>query len=86
MKFFLDGIDISAELAKQATIADTDGGVYPDEGTKWFDLLGIINQNPTLQDSFFNKGGLHVLKIQNDAGYQYTAKIILRATYSARNC
>lgn len=86
MKFFLDGIDITTQIAKQATVADTDGGVYPDDGTKWFDMLAIINQNDTLKDLFFNKGGLHVLKIQNDAGYQFDAKIILRATYSARNC
>lgn len=85
MKFYLDGVDITTEINKQATVADTDGGVYPNEGTKWFDMLGIINQKPELAD-FFGKGGLHVLKIQNDAGYQYDAKIILRATYSARNC
>lgn len=86
MKFYLDGVDITAAIAKQATVADTDGGVYPNEGTKWFDMLAIINQNHTLQNIFFGRGGLHTFKIQNDAGYQFEAKIILRITYSARNC
>lgn len=86
MKFFLDGIEVTDEIAKQAVVADTDGGVYPDDGRKWFDMLSIINQNPLLKENFFSKGGLHVFTIQNDAGYQFDAKIILRATYSARNC
>lgn len=86
MRFYLDGVDVSAQIAKQATVSDTDGGVYPDEGTKWFDMLAIINQNPTLKANFFGKGGLHTFRVEGDAGYGFTAKIILRATYSARNC
>lgn len=86
MKFLLDGIDITAAMNKQYVVADTDGGVYPDNGTKWFDMLAIINQDPTLTELFFNKGGLHTFTVQNDVGYQFDAKIILRATYSARNC
>lgn len=87
MKFYLDGVDITKAIAKQATVADTDGGVYPNDGTKWFDMLAIINQSEELkQNDFFGKGGLHVFKVEGDAGYTFTAKIILRMTYSARNC
>lgn len=86
MKFFLDGIEVTEQINTQAVVSDTDGGVYPNEGTKWFDMLGIINQNPTLKENFFSKGGLHTFTIQNDAGFQFDAKLILRATYSSRNC
>ena len=86
MKFFLDGIDVTEQIAKQADVSDTDGGVYPNDGTKWFDMLAIINQNSVLSQQFFSKGGLHTFTIQNDTGFQFDAKIILRATYSARNC
>lgn len=85
MRFYLDGVDVTEQIAKQAVVSDTDGGVYPDEGTKWFDMLAIINQNESLKANFFGKGGLHTFKVQNDAGYSFTAKIILRMTYSARN-
>lgn len=86
MRFYLDGIDVTAQMAKQAVVSDTDGGVYPDEGTKWFDMLALVNQNSFLKEKFFSSGGLHVFKIVNDAGYQFDAKIILRMNYTARSC
>lgn len=85
MNYYLDDVDITADLNAQYRIPNLDGGVYPDGRTKWFNLLPIINKNPQLKDSFFGKGGLHTFKIVGDAGYQYEAKIILRMTYSARN-
>lgn len=85
MQILLDGVDVTADINKQAIIPNTDGGVYPNDRTKWFDMLGIINNHPELGD-FFGKGGLHTLKIVGDPAYNFIAKIVLRATYSARNC
>lgn len=85
MQILLDGVDVTADINKVATISTTDGGVYPNDRTKWFDMLYIIDKHPELND-FFGKGGLHTLKIVGDPAYNFTAKIILRATYSARNC
>lgn len=85
MQVLLDNVDITADINKQAVIANTDGGVYPNDRTKWFDLLSIINNHSEFAD-FFGKGGLHTIKLVGDPGYGFTAKMIIRATYSARNC
>lgn len=85
MNYYLDDVDITADINAQFPIPNLDGGVYPDVRTKWFNLLKIVNAHPELKESFFGKGGLHAFKIVGDGGYQYDAKIILRMTYSARN-
>lgn len=85
MNYYLDDVDVTADIEKQTKIPNLDGGVYPNARTKWYNLLTIINAYPELKKSFFGKGGLHTFKIIGDAGYEYRAKIILRATYSARN-
>lgn len=86
MNYYLDDIDITADINAQFPLPNLDGGVYPDTRTKWYDLLKIISAHSKLKESFFSKGGLHTFKIVGDAGYQFEAKIILRMTYSARNC
>lgn len=85
MNYFLDDVDVTADINAQTTLPNLKGGVYPNDRTKWYNLLKIINAHPELQRSFFGKGGLHTFKIVGDAGDSYEAKIILRATYSARN-
>lgn len=85
MEIYLDDVDITADINRQATISNADGGVYPNDRTKWFDLLAIINNHPELGD-FFGKGGLHTLKLRGDPAYGFDAKMIIRMTYSARNC
>lgn len=85
MNYYLDDVDITADINAQAQIPNLDGGIYPNDRTKWYNLLKIVDAHPELQKSFFGKGGLHTFKIVGDAAQQYEAKIILRATYSARN-
>lgn len=85
MRYYLDDVDVTADIETQSPIPNLDGGVYPNTRTKWYNLLKIVNAHPELKESFFGKGGLHTFKIVGDGGYQYDAKIILRMTYSARN-
>lgn len=84
MIILLDDVDITDDIQAQASIPNLSGGVYPNTGTRWFNLIPIIQNHPELT-SFFSSGGLHTLKIQDDPGYQFDAKIILRLCYSARN-
>lgn len=85
MKYLLDNVDITSLMQMVGAPNDTYGGVYPNDGTKWFDLLYIIDRTPELSREAFQRGGLHTFTIVDDADRVYDAKIILRATYSARN-
>lgn len=84
MKILLDGVDITAEILAQADIPNLSGGIYPDSGTRWYNLIPIVAKHPELE-SFFSKGGLHKLSIQGDAGYEFEARAIFRICYAARN-
>lgn len=84
MKIFLDSVNITADIQAQTPIPDLQGGVYPNIGTKWYDLIRIVANHGELSN-FFSSGGLHRLDIQDDDGSEFNAKMILRLTYSARN-
>lgn len=84
MKIFLDDVDITNDIQTQTTIPHLQGGVYPNTGTKWYDLIRIVDNHSELSN-FFSSGGLHRLDIQDENGGDFTAKIMLRLTYSARN-
>ena len=84
MKISLDGTDITADIQKQTNIPNLLGGVYPNEGTKWYNFMPIIANHAELK-SFFSTGGLHKLEIVDETGTEFDARIILRLTYSARN-
>lgn len=86
MKYYLDGVDVTADIEAQTPLPNLQGGVYPNDRTKWYDLLSIVNKHPELRTSFFGKGGLHTFRIEGATTDSYDAKIILRLTYSARNC
>lgn len=84
MRIYLDNVDITGDLMKQTEVPNLSGGVYPNMGKKWYNLLPIIEKHTELKP-FFSSGGLHHLKIEDDPGYEFKAKIILRMCYSARN-
>lgn len=84
MKILLDNVDITADIMKQANIPNLAGGVYPNTGTTWYNLLPIVEAHAELKD-LWSKGGLRHLVIQGDASDRFDAKIILRLCYSARN-
>lgn len=84
MKILLDGVDITADIMAQANIPNLSGGVYPDMGTRWYNLIPIVEKHAELAD-FFSKGGLHQLSVEGDAGYEFEVRAIFRLCYAARN-
>ena len=84
MKIYLDNIDITEDIQKQTPVPHLSGGVYPNMGTKWYNMLSIVQNHPELATSF-SKGGLHSFRIEDAPGYGFSAKVILRLCYSARN-
>lgn len=94
LKFYLDDIDITEEIANQgyalpASVTEEWYGIYPskDSGT-WFDLLRVINENKYLSDGFFDGGaenGTHTLVILEDTGKHFECRLQLRKKYTARN-
>lgn len=88
LKFFLDDVDITAELAKQHPLPDTAAdGIYPGRGRNdWFDLLPIIANNQELKNNFFNDDNdLHYLRIVDDSDEETTMRVFLTMKYTARN-
>lgn len=86
MKYFIDDVDVTAQINSQFTVPNPDGGVYPSQGTQWFDLLKIINDTPALKDKFFSTGGLHKFTIKSENGQDFNVKMLSRSHYSVRNC
>lgn len=84
MRFTLDDVDITSDIQAQTPISNSNGGIYPNIGTKWYNLIPIVQNHPELSD-FFSKGGLRVLKVIDQEGKEFNVKIILRLAYSARN-
>ena len=56
MKIYLDNIDITEDIQKQTPVPHLSGGVYPNMGTKWYNMLSIVQNHPELATSF-SKGG-----------------------------
>lgn len=85
MKIWLDDVDITDDLMAQYKIPNISGGIYPNKGTKWYNLLPIIENHSELK-KMFSSGGLHTIKITGEEAFEFKAKIIMRIAYSARNC
>lgn len=84
MKIFLDQIDITSDILSQTNIPNTSGGIFPNAGTKWYNLIPIAANHPEL-NNLFSTGGLHKLSVESEDGSDFSAKIILRLCYSSRN-
>lgn len=85
MRYYIDDVDVTAQVNAQFNIPNVNGGVYPDSGTTWFNLLKIVNNTPALKATFFSKGGLHKFTIQSDNRQDFKVKMLCRSHYSIRN-
>lgn len=89
IQVFLDGQDITAILNSQHALpaSASSNGIFPSANRNdWWDLLPAISANPTLKENFFNSDiGVHTLNIVDSSGASFTARVLLRAKYSARN-
>lgn len=85
MRYCIDDVDVTESINHQFNVPNVDGGVYPDAGTTWFDLLKVVNDTPALKNTFFSKGGLHKFTIKSESGQDFDIKMLSRSHYSVRN-
>lgn len=85
IEVYLDGQDITDSINAQYPLPDNPGGILPDATAgRWYDMLKIINENPTLKKNYF-QGGIHKLQIIDSTGRSFEVKMLLRSKYSALN-
>lgn len=87
LKFFLDDIDITEDLAKQYELPGLSQGVYPSKDRNaFYDLLPCIAAHEELKNNFFNnENAMHTLTVVDETKTEITLRLLLSMKYTSRN-